>query len=192
MKFNAQVLEFTPTVERTKRDNSGTYKCAVLKVLVDSTGETKTFNTNHTGFKFNPALKEQFKKVKVGKSLCFTTQVKNGFTNLVAIGDPVGVDEQDLGETPAAARPGGRSFTNENAIGMQVGNALNNAATLVASNAAFDDLEKTCEYILSLGEDLKQRLIAGEFNKKVAKEPTSDKDVMLDDFDEPEDEDSPF
>ncbi len=72
---------------------------------------------------------------------------------------------------PVEAKPAfvkGKSFV-DNSIGMQVGNALNNATALLAAmdltglptEAVLKDLELLSEDILAMGERLKAKLVGG-------------------------------
>jgi hypothetical protein len=76
---------------------------------------------------------------------------------------------EELPQSSAATSESKKSYTKstfvDNSVGMQVGNALTNAATLMTTKAyqgiSFEDIAID---VLKLGESLKARLVAGEFS----------------------------
>jgi hypothetical protein len=84
---------------------------------------------------------------------------EKGYLDLVAM-------EQDNGsykpEATTSTSNTYRGSTNDREIGMQVGNALTNATTLMASGQSKNSLEETAEEIIRVGERLKAKMLAGE------------------------------
>ncbi len=104
----------------------------------------------------------------------------------------------------STSKPPFKSGFVDNSVGMQVGNALTNAATLIASGHITSKLHgeellvSVAEQVLVAGELLKVRLIAGNYapDRTPTKPPTTKKapvkKPVVEEVEEEEDLDDPF
>lgn len=89
------------------------------------------------------------------------TMEKNdkGYLDLLSMEHDDGTATATVQTTTATSKQVG---TSDREVGMQVGNALTNAATLLASGIMTGSLEYVAEEVIRTGERLKARLLAGE------------------------------
>lgn len=158
-----KIDEVKHNFDRAKKDG-GTYNCSLFAYYDNG----KRWE-NATATKFletNPDLKAQLNALEIGQEYVLTTE-KNaaGFWNIESIvpndGTVVAETKAPQAKTAAFSTAPKKSYV-DNSIGMQVGNALTNAVSLIASGQS-TGLEATAIEILKLGESLKIRLEAGEF-----------------------------
>jgi len=145
-------FEYNTEIEKAA---GGTYEGWVL--TYDS-GNGKQFNKafHKAAMAKTPQLKEKFQALKKGDKFTLVTE-KVG--NFVTVTDVVAVDVPLEGSAAPAAQPQQRSNSfNDSSIGLQVGNALTNASTLIASGASeFVDLSllEAAKKIICIGNELR-------------------------------------
>lgn len=153
----------THNVPKERRKDGGTYLASVLTYTDEGIPREQVFV--NAFLDKAPGLRAKVHAVEVGQQIELTLEKKGMFWNVTDINAP--------GQAPVrAAAPRTTTTTShgptkapftDNSIGMQVGNALTNAATLLAHGAAKGTLESVAVDVLKLGESLKARLTAGEF-----------------------------
>lgn len=117
---------------------------------------------------FNPALAAKLGQLQVGQSIEFIEQQNGAFKNVVdvVIGPAVGISSVPASGGHTQDKTATKTYgygSQDSQYGLQVGNALNNAATLLAAKAVKGDLKSAAEEILRLGEELKENLKAGKY-----------------------------
>ena len=146
----------------------GTYPATIV-YYADANGQAKDI-TVATSFLANAGALSQQLLSAVPNTSCILVTEKNGkYTNLIGL---LPDDGRQLQAAPPTAAPsaqyqnagrsggGGKSFDN---VGAQIGNAITNAATISPAGTTLEDLAKTAEGIIRMGEILKQRHIAGAY-----------------------------
>lgn len=111
----------------------------------------------------NPALRADVRAVQPNTEVELTLEKQGLYWNTTAIKAPGSVPTKTHKTGTNTAAPATKVPFTDNSIGMQVGNALTNASTLLASGAMKGTLESVAVEVLKLGESLKARLTAGEF-----------------------------
>lgn len=180
-----KVLVIDPTHQKTKRDG-GTYE-AFLLGGTDSQGAITDQVVATAFLKTQPVLHSQLNAVKVGDSVNLELEKNDkGFWGLksVTVGDAATSTSSSIAPKTGASHQTTQPFRpqlNDNAIGAQVGNALTNAANLIASGNAKKigdgTLESVAAHVIEVGERLKKRLLSGEFETKTVTVTTKPKEV---------------
>ena len=156
------VTQVDPNRAKVKRDG-GTYQCFyIMGTKQDGSVSEQTVATSFLNN--NAVLLNQLNAVEVGKVFDFHLEKNGQFWNLTGV--------TPSGDIPTKAAPAAQKATApldnkskyvDNSIGMQVGNALNNAATLLAAKVVKGTVETVAEDILRIGERLKKNLVAGKY-----------------------------
>lgn len=170
-----KVISVLQDHEQEKKDG-GTYLCTLLTY----TDSGKTFNKpfHNKILENNKPLAKALHALQAG-DMVNITQVKSesGYWNVTGIEK---VDKVTASKAPVAEKPGNvRGSFADNAIGQQVGNALTNAANLMAANSkevTGMTLLEAARHIILLGEQLKQELASGSIKEvKAEKEVSTNK-----------------
>lgn len=149
---------------KEKKDGSGTYKATVLE-YTNEKGETKTKIIPTGILKFNPTLMEKIEELKEGQKVTFKWDDNFNITDVLSPQESkssFGGSKKSFGKS---------SFTPNSAerdVGMQVGNALNVGSILLANKVISGTLQEAAEMVLTVGENLKKRLLAGEFSNSTS------------------------
>ena len=156
-----KIVQVLKDYEKEKRDG-GTYVCTL--VVYEEGNYTKEIPIANAFLSKNPTLKDKLHSLKDGQLADLVLQKNGMYTNLVD------VKSASEGEIKPAATSSHKTtpstFVSDNALGMQVGNALNNAALLMAHGKSSMGLEDTALMVLEIGERLKARLKSGDLTTK--------------------------
>ncbi len=160
-------------------------------------GETKSKAIHSAFFEKKKALISALKSFSEGDTVEITVEGAPfyGLDSARRLDATSAAVPQSFRSTSEVTKPFAKSTFVDNSIGMQVGNALTNAATLIAGGAK-GTLEEVAESVLFLGERLKARLVAGDFSPIAEKKSvppqkaTKKAAVVVEDADE--DADDPF
>lgn len=152
---------------RVKKDGS-TDKVASIKHIQD--GKDRQDDIPNFILKANQELLSKIKKLKAGDDVVLVKEKKGSFWNIVDIVQDVAGIAMDS------------SSKNDYSIGMQVGNALNNAALLMAHGVMKGDLEAVAREVIRVGDRLKASLKGDAVVEEPAM-PTKTETVTVDDDD---------
>lgn len=143
----------------------GTYEGWVLKY---SGANDKVFTKaiHKVAMGYTPALQAKLEALKAGDKFTLVTEKKGAFVSIidVTVGDAlIGDAAQAPKQTsPTPYQP--KTYT-DNSIGLQVGNALTNASTLIASGASeFMDMTllDAAKKIIDIGNELRSHVSAAK------------------------------
>lgn len=177
------ITEINPSLTREKRAG-GTYTAFEFKGLKeDGTESTQSVATSF--LKTNTNLKADLDGLVVGGVYDIKLKKNGLYWNLegaTPITKAEGTTRQSTTKPLRAHdfKTQSKSTYVDNSIGMQVGNALTNAATLIAAGARKGDLESVAEDVLRVGERLKAKLVAGDYaatNTKSTQATTTTEDI---------------
>ena len=161
MERTVTVISVEQDFDAEKRDGS-TYKATMLNYQDGQFAKQKAF-ANAFLAKAQP-LADKLHALNSGDTITLVTEKNGMFTNVVDIINGATEEGTTFKKKSPVHTPfkKGNSFQ-DNSIGLQVGNALTNAATLMAHGKAKGSLEEVAEMVLRTGENLKKRLSNGEF-----------------------------
>ena len=152
-----------------KRDG-GVYLATVVS-YEDEDGIYKEIKVANNFLSQSGSLSAMLDKAVGSKFVKIQVEKRGLYTNLKAI-VPTDSAPVAASETTVVAKPTSQRGTfSDNALGMQVGNALTNATTLLASKQRKGTLKEVSIEILMLGEELKQGLASGAYKEKEVEGP---------------------
>lgn len=158
MKKIVNVISVEFDIDKDKRDG-GVYKATVFKYT--DAGEEREIALASAFMKSQPILLGELQKLKAGQDVEITLEKRGMYWNLTEVDGVAGNGESAA--APSSRSPAPRSTYVDNSIGMQVGNALSNAALLLAHGQIKGTLEEAARHVIQVGETLKAAIVAGEF-----------------------------
>ena len=169
-----EIVDIVPSIEAEKRDG-GTYDAFLINYTnAKGAGEI----TKPAGvIKKNKELYAKLLALSAGDKVELVFEKQGMYSNLVDV-----KSLSDASALPTAApatklAPAVKSSFVDNSIGMQVGNALNNAAVLLAHKVVKGTIESVAEDILRVGERLKINLVSGKYAKSEEKAIVIEEDI---------------
>lgn len=166
--FKATVIEVQFDVVQ-QLDSGKTFEGVILKYKLKDAAREKKFHKN--GFKFIKNLLEQLQSLKPGDHIEITHEKKGEFTNFTNIERLDGSSGDTAPAKKAWSPAAGKAPYVDNTVGLQVGNALTNATTLIAHGHSSKSLEDTAIEILLLGNKLRDLVTSGKLDKGVVVKP---------------------
>lgn len=147
-----------------KKDGS-TYQGAVFSYF--DNGKTWDIKTANAHLNYNAALKAHIEALEIGQEYVQTVEKnvgKDGVSrwNTISLVPFTGQELAPPTANKEKSTESGKSGYVDNSIGMQVGNALNVAGAMFAAGKV-KNFEEAAKMVLSVGEELKVKLAAGDF-----------------------------
>lgn len=154
MKKVVRVTSVEHDITRAKRDG-GTYQCTVLNYIDDRGEQSKPFAS--TFLSKNTTLSEQLSSLTPDCNAEIELKKVGNFWNIVSVVPTTAAATKSTSSAPAkkSFSTGGKSF---DSVGMQIGNALNVAATTLGPNTKVQALRERAYEVLQLSEELRAHL----------------------------------
>lgn len=161
MKFD-KVVTINPKVDKVSKAGQ---PYSVFEIVGSTEQGIKTKSITLQTLQYNSALSDQLHTLKVGDSVEFVEEQKGQYKNVVGaiIGPGTKGEPYSSSKSNNSAPKSNYVDYKERDYGLQVGNALNNAAALIAAKAEKGSLKEVAERILYVGEELKQHLKEGKY-----------------------------
>lgn len=173
MAFHVKIKDVKTSVE------TGQYgEYSVTAVTYEFKGAEKRFLAYPSTLKKYPNLKSELSNLKTGMTVGFQTTKTDKGSEI----SQILFDEPNRQSSDAAASSATHTFSkssfNDNALGMQVGNALTNAVSTLGVGASLEDIENRVWDLIQIGERTKRRLE----NKEHQKSETASNNEQMNSF----------
>lgn len=150
-----------------KRKEAGQYGEYDVITCEDKSGNNKDNKIFGTLFKKYPNLRKEISEATVGNTYLMNV-VKNekGYSEITSF--KLSTKSSTSSAPTPVAETKKDDYWGDKDIGMQVGNALTNACTILGMGASLEQVEKTAESIIAIGNRLKNKLKSGEIKEETA------------------------
>jgi BioD-like phosphotransacetylase family protein len=159
------ILNIDQNIEKKKKDG-GPYKATILLVKPISGGQAGERLILQSIVDKAADMQTALNTLQTGDVATLVHQAREGstFTNIVGVyvGNVPDAQSQQAAWNGAGGGGAGKSYQKDT-TGIQVGNALNNAAILLANKVMKGTLETVAEHVLIIAEKLKAKLKAGTY-----------------------------
>ena len=162
--MNVEIIDIVPSLTAAKRDG-GTYEAFSISYK-NSRGYQEQMLKPAVMIRQNQPLHAKLTALSAGDKVELVFEKSGMYKNLIDV-IPVTEVTQTASPPSVATTTKKESYKStfvDNSVGMQVGNALNNAAVLIANKVVKGTVQMVAEDILRIGERLKANLVAGKYN----------------------------